>query len=174
MTRIYTTKNKIFSQLFNVYNLTDEFSNSCPSGCSLCEHKESLMFLPFEEEYILKETGEDQSNMYLKNQYGHCYQPFGFSCSMLNSIGTCKIYNVRPFDCRSFPIIPLFNLGEANNAIDFYLASSYCPIVKNLPENFINTTIECWKSIAENLPDDWKMEYNKLNKHNYSNQILDI
>jgi len=163
-------KNQVFTKLFDIYDLTSECSDLCPSGCSLCENKETLMLLPFEDEYICSESGKDQRDMYLKNQNGHCYQPPGFSCSNLGLTGACRIYQVRPFDCRSFPIVPKFG---PDHAIDFYLAGSYCPLIDKLPEYFIRTTIECWESIFENLPNDWKNMYNRLNEHNYSNQIID-
>ncbi len=163
-------KNQIVSKLYDIYKSTDQFSGMCPSGCNLCEDRETLMLLPYEEEFIREDIEKNKINMFLKDCCGYCYQPIGYSCSMLHPSGVCKVYQKRPYDCRSFPIVPRFKLDK-NNSIDFFLTNSYCPILNNLPKNFIKTTIECWRSIVGTLPDGWKIMYNKLNQHCYTNQI---
>ncbi len=112
-----------------------------------------------------------QTNMFLENCCGYHYQPLGFICTMLQSSGTCQLYHKRPFDCRSFPIVPRFSLDK-DNSIEFFLANSYCPILKTLPSSFIKTTVECWISVAEDLPLEWKKMYNGLNQHCYTNPTI--
>ncbi len=164
-------KNQMLVRLAYIYKLTDEFSGMCPPACTLCENRETLMLLPYEEELIQDNSGKkDRSKMFLKNDCGYYYQPFGFSCPMLHSSGTCKVYHKRPFDCRSFPIVPRFQLDN-DNSIEFFLANPYCPILQDLSRNFIKITSESWQYIAENLPFDWKATYNKLNQHSYTNKI---
>ncbi len=164
-------KNQILAKLAYVYKLTDKFSGMCPDACMLCENRESLMLLPYEEELIQdNSTKKDQSDMFLENDCGYYYQPLGFSCPMLQSSGTCKMYHKRPFDCRSFPVVPRFQLDK-DNSIEFFLANSYCPQLQNLSNNFIKITIDCWRYISENVPSDWKILYNKLNQHSYINKI---
>jgi Fe-S-cluster containining protein len=171
MTNDNIHKNQMLAKIAYIYKLTDEFSGSCPHACNLCENRESLMLLPHEEELIQDNSGKkDQSNMFLKNCYGYYYQPLGFSCPRLHSSGACKMYNKRPFDCRSFPVIPRFRLDK-DNSIEFFLSNPYCPILQNLSNDFIKITIECWQYIAENLPIDWKATYNELNQHSYTNKI---
>ncbi len=161
----------MLAKIAYIYKLTDTFSGSCPHACNLCENRESLMLLPYEEELIQDSSGKrDQSSMFLKNCYGYYYQPLGFSCPRLHSSGTCKMYHKRPFDCRSFPVIPRFQLDD-NNSIEFFLANPYCPILQDLSNNFIITTIKCWQYIAENLSSDWKITYNELNQHSYNKKI---
>ena len=165
-------KIEIHSKLTTIYEITDKFSGTCPKGCALCEDRETLMLLPYEDEFMHRNIEKKQIDMFLKNSSGYHYQPLGFSCSMLQSSGTCQVYPKRPFDCRSFPIVPRFSLDK-NNSIEFFLANSYCPILNTLPSNFIKNTIKCWKYIAENLPLDWKKMYNNLNQHCYTNQITE-
>jgi Fe-S-cluster containining protein len=161
-------KNQMLVRLAYIYKLTDEFSGMCPPACTLCENRESLMLLPYEEELIQDNSGKKgQSNIFLKNDCGYYYQPLGFSCPMLHSSGSCKMYNKRPFDCRSFPVVPRFQLDK-DNSIEFFLANSYCPQLQNLSSKFIKITIECWRYIAENLSSEWKTTYNKLNQHSYT------
>lgn len=164
-------KNQICSKLANIYKTTEQFSGMCPSECTLCENREALMLLPYEEEFINENTGKKQKEMFLKNCCGYNYQPLGFPCTMLQSSGTCQVYHKRPFDCRSFPIVPRFSLDK-DDSIEFFLANSYCPILKNLPSNFIKTTTESWIFIAEDLPLEWKKMYNSLNQHCYTNKSL--
>ncbi len=164
-------KNQTLARLAHIYKLTDEFSGMCPKTCALCENRESLMLLPYEEELIQDNSGKiDQNNMFLKDRCGYYYQPLGFSCPMLHSSGTCKMYHKRPFDCRSFPVVPRFQLDKGNS-IDFFLANPYCPLLQNLSSDFIKITIECWRYFAENLSSDWKTSYNKLNQHSYINKV---
>ena len=163
-------KNEIFPKLATIHRLSDKYSGMCPSGCTLCEDRETLMLLPCEDEFIHENSEKDQTNMFFKDKCGFCYQPKGFACPMLHSSGTCKVYKTRPFDCRSFPVVPRFQLDKSNS-IEFFLTDSYCPILNNLSSKFIKTTIDCWQSIAENLPADWKIMYNKLNQHCYNNKI---
>lgn len=165
-------KSEILNKLINFYKLIDGFSGMCPPECDLCEKKETLILLPHEEELMHEHIENKEPNMFFKTSCGYHYQPLGFSCSMLQSSGTCQIYPKRPFDCRSFPVVPRFRLDE-NDSIEFFLASSYCPILTNLPNNFIKTTIQCWISIAENLSLEWKRMYNNLNQHCYTNPPID-
>ena len=164
-------KSQVLIGLEQIYRVTDELSCICPHGCRLCEDRETLMLVPYEDELMGIEN--EQSRTFLRDGCGYCYQPRGYSCKKLHSSGICTIHKKRPFDCRSFPIVPRFRLDK-RNIIDFYLVDDYCPMLNEVSAGFIKTTIECWQSIIEHLPYDWKVMYNHLNHNCYRKKITAV
>lgn len=161
MRDVIIDKNQMHSKLEKIYRITDKISCGCPIGCNFCEDRETLMLLPFEDEFMNIHL-EDDNEMFLRNENGFCYQPKGFKCSKLHDSGICTVHKKRPFDCRSFPVVPYFSL-ENKNGIDYYLADKYCPILNDISRDFLRTTMDCWSSVVEFLPLDWKRLYNNLN-----------
>jgi Fe-S-cluster containining protein len=160
-------KGQIFSKLSKIYTLTDEFS-FCPVGCNLCEERENLLLLPYESEFIAKGCGTSGAIAFGKLRFGICWEQVNQPCPMLKRDGSCAVYSKRPFDCRSFPIVPRFPLKQPR--VEFFMANvPYCPTKEafSTPE-FTITTIRCWLDIVQFLPDKWKKRYNYLNRHSYS------
>lgn len=166
MKAIEITKSHILPILKQIYNETNKYSAICPANCDKCEDREDLLLLPSEEEFIIQ--NQPSSKFCIKDEDGFCYIKDDSPCPKFNSNSKCDIYQFRPLDCRSFPVVPRFSLVNSTS-IDFFFANSYCPLIKNkeLSKEFIKTTIYCWKSIVIYLPLKWKELYNNLNGHSY-------
>ena len=164
MCLIETPKELMHSKLTIIYNETNRFSYICPERSSLCEKRENLLLLPWEEDFVLR--NEKTSIKFHRNyQERYCIELIHLQCPWLNKKGLCIIYPKRPFDCRSFPIVPRFSLKPKR--VEFFL-SPYCPIVNKLPKDFIKTIIRSWMSIEKYLPSEWKTLYNSLNEYTYN------
>lgn len=146
-----------------IYSKADRFAGICPDGCSLCEDEENLLLLPYEKEHISGSANTEL--MFHKDCDGDYVERTEPPCPSLQKDGTCSIYSNRPFDCRSFPIVPKFSIDSSD--VEFYFARQYCPIVNKLSSDFIRMTINCWRAIEKDLSVTWKVKYNELNEHNY-------
>lgn len=145
----------------------------CPE--CLCERSanEKIYFLPFEMEYIQKRTGIDLKTtgafwtieIPVSDTINGEEQklPVGLkdkhhTCPFLSEDNRCTIYKDRPFDCRSFPLMPTFH----GNKVEFEL-EGYCPLVQVLGEgilsDFIKLYTRIWYKIAQKLPNSWKELY---------------
>ena len=158
-------KDQIFSRLSKIYKLTNGFS-FCPMGCNLCEVRENLLLLPYEDEFIARVCGNLDSLAFGKRQFGVCWEQENQPCPMLKRDGSCAIYSMRPFDCRSFPIVPRFPLKR----VEFFMADiSYCPVKEMFSmSKFMGTIMQCWLDVVHFLPDKWKKRYDYLNRHSYN------
>lgn len=157
-------KHQFFQLIERVYRLSEPAVMDCAGSCDgACETKmtETVLFLPFELEYILDKEGL-QENPFQEVQlpsgrYG--MMDYHQNCPFLIYKG-CGIRPVRPFDCRSFPIYPRFS-GSALDCLEFHLAP-YCPLKAKLSASYIDYIVEGWKILLPHLPPDWKDFYNSL------------
>ncbi|GEM_PF-1258233 len=165
---IVPDRERLFRKFALAYRLTEPFSGICPDDCRKCEERESLMLLPYEDEFIKSQLAE-QAGRFPANfpravvTVGRCRLNVGYAagdaepCPMLEqSTGFCTIYSARPFDCRSFPLVPYF---RADGGVDFKLAR-YCPIATKVSEEFISVTRRMWETFMEDLPMGWRRLYN--------------
>ncbi|MDO8532409.1 MAG: hypothetical protein Q7T26_09680 [Dehalococcoidia bacterium] len=165
---IMPDRERLFRKFALAYRLTDPFSGICPDDCRKCEERESLMLLPYEEEFIRAQFAGQSGRVpadfpQAVVTVGKCRLNVGYApgdaapCPMLEqATGFCAIYTSRPFDCRSFPLVPYF---RADGGVDFKLAR-YCPIATRVSEEFIRVTREMWETFLEDLPLGWRRLYN--------------
>jgi len=158
-------KDQVFSRISKIYKLTDGFA-FCPRGCNLCEEMENLLLLPHEDKFIARTRGKLETIAFEKRRFGVCWEQVNQPCPMLKRDGSCAIYSTRPFDCRSFPIVPKFLLKQSR--VEFFLANvAYCPAKEMFSTEFISTTMQCWLDVIQFLPDKWQKRYNHLNRRSY-------
>jgi hypothetical protein len=92
-------------------------------------------------------------------------EPSNCNCTMLIGSGNCSIYDDRPLDCRSFPVVPHFSLLQVED-VSFFLADEYCPLGKKpslLPDGFVRDAQRMWRLLTPMIPRSWKSEYNSKN-----------
>jgi len=157
-------KEEAFSLLSAAYNLSNkiagevkECSNCIGCSCETVESGERVTLLPYEAEYIeckLKEK-EKQDFIPLINLMTEVE-----ICPFLKDY-KCSIHDIRPIDCRSYPIVPKYN------GIDLSLVvSKVCPywmkITKN--EKFINLVEKIWAMLLPLLDKTWWEEYASQNQ----------
>lgn len=157
--------------LREAFDLMTPYSGFCPPSCQDCEPNESLMLLPFEEEIIAERlrAARKEPVTFRQDASGYLVEQDNHICTMLNLSGTCLIYDHRPLDCRSFPVVPRFSLS--NDDVAFYLANTYCPLGKTpslLPDGFIPDVEKMWRLLAPMIELSWKAEYNSKNAKAYT------
>lgn len=166
-------KAKLFPVYDQAYALTADAELPCWTVCrGLCEEKENAYFLPLEEEYIAGRLGlgpdafppveahEGPVNAMVSiTTQGlvprHC--PFD---EMKDGFHNCTIHGVRPMDCRSFPVFPVFRPEKPGAGLKFYV-TDYCPLYLTVPRQFVERIASAWSLLAPHLPDWWWREYNK-------------
>jgi Fe-S-cluster containining protein len=140
----------------------------CPD--SICERDEKVFFLPFEMEFIAERTGLDLKSTgafwrlkipVLSGSADGQSVSIGLKdrhriCPFLNEDNACALHRNRPFDCRSFPLLPTF---YSDGSTSFELRE-YCPLVQVLDlKYFIELYKRLWGFLSPRLPMGWKYLY---------------
>jgi len=149
-----TKKEKFFRIYEIVYNMTEMSDLPCFSVCDgICENIESAYFLPFEDEFIQRKlklsknpfkkikNKEWINSMVSIEEKGPVEKHCPFSVNQF-----CTIHEVRPMDCRSFPIIPYFD-----KSLKFFVAE-YCPLKGKVPKNFVKMMKKAWRILFPYVP----------------------
>jgi Fe-S-cluster containining protein len=152
-----------FKIIENLYARTRQAVLPCHRTCPdlLCEttDSEQALFLPYELEYIQNQlhlTSNPFETILLGNQtYG--YMSGKRDCPYFKP-PDCQIHDLRPFDCRSFPILPRF---DPKGSVHFFL-SPYCPLSDKTGTQFLRLIMSSWQGLASDLPGAWKDHYNRL------------
>jgi Fe-S-cluster containining protein len=157
-------QSEMFALIEKVYRLTEPAVMDCAGSCDgACETKmaETVLFLPYEREYIMDRVGLKESPFQQielpSGQYG--MMDYRKNCPFLIYKG-CDIRPFRPLDCRSFPIYPWFP-DSYDAPVEFYLAP-YCPLKDDLTSQYIDCMLKSWEILLPHLPSDWKSFYNSL------------
>ena len=124
-----------------------------------------VILLPFELEYLLSTTNAT------RDQFGTMQieilpdTPLDIGiinnqslCPYLSSNNQCGIYLNRPFDCRSFPLVPIFGIQEK---IRFEVEAT-CPSSSTLSSPFQLQMKKLWTEIQDVLPISYQQLYNDL------------
>lgn len=152
-------KEEAFRLLSIVYNLTNGTDGEikkcldcigCP--CEAAESGEHVTLLPYEAEYIackLKKQGREDLALLINtiSEAGIC--PF-------LKEDRCSIHNIRPIDCRSYPVVPKFD------GIDLSFAmSKACPHWMQINDNqkFVDLFKQVWIMLLPLLGKTWCEEY---------------
>ena len=123
------------------------------------------IMLPFELEYICDQTNtsieqfETADFEYSKNfDLSIGYITNKKPCPFLTHDYKCGIHNIRPLDCRSFPLIPVF---QANGELAYKMDND-CPSVEFLSNKYQNLLKNIWSELLGHLPMEYRMLYNAL------------
>jgi Fe-S-cluster containining protein len=161
-----STKQQLFSLYDRVYDLTAKTDLPCLSNCDgICERDEAAYFLPHEDEYIIRRAGLPENSFPVSDDPGsnwvvsigpgrklrrrHC--PF-------SRANRCQIHAVRPLDCRSFPIAPVFDPRRDRHPR--FVVYTYCPIHEQLPRVFVRSIAAAWELVCAYLPKYWWDAFN--------------
>ncbi|MFK5968543.1 MAG: YkgJ family cysteine cluster protein [Candidatus Marithrix sp.] len=142
----------------------------CPKPIALKRSESAIghvaIMLPFEMEYILSKTNVCSTQFQhasLKLASGFSIIDIGYitsavPCPFLTYNNSCDIHNIRPLDCRSFPLIPIFNLdGTLTFRVD-----KECPSVNTFSATYQTRLKKIWEDLLPNLPMNYRILYNKL------------
>lgn len=141
----------------------------CPECICEKQVREKIYFLPFEIEFIQHKTGIGFDRRL--NHFWTIELPTSITqtlsiglksklqdCPFLSETNQCTVYKNRPFDCRSFPLMPIFT----KDTVDFEL-EEYCPLVNAeyifLLNDFVILYKRLWRLLEKRLPISWKVMY---------------
>jgi len=132
---------------------------ACPSLDCEAGDAEQVLFLPYEMEFILERLKLPVNPFETVTLEGMAYGFMSGSrdCSFFKT-PDCQIHDLRPYDCRSFPILPEF---LPDGKVEFRWAS-YCPLSRKLKPRLVELFTSCWLDLATHLPQAWKSHYNAL------------
>ena len=123
------------------------------------------IMLPFEREYILSkvDTDPDQLQHALIEFTSDTTLKIGIMtaavpCPFLTPDNQCGIYYIRPLDCRSFPLIPVFN---TDGSIEFRIENE-CPSAVTFSPSYEEELKTIWKKTLPLLPMSYRLLYNDL------------
>ena len=151
------TKKEAFLVLDAVYGITGGSSaeiercrdcKGCP--CETLEAGEYVTLLPYEAEYIynrLRNAGREHlaSLVHKISEPGIC--PF-------LKQGRCSIHDVRPIDCRSYPMVPQFEGTKMHFAV-----SKMCPYWTEIGGQFVRLFKRAWLILGPLLNEPWCKGY---------------
>lgn len=140
----------------------------CPEARCETEGDEGVLFLPYEHEvaseYLDRDTTEMEGvyTLELTTATGESLPVVALSgerrCPFLTPDLRCGIHEARPFDCRSYPVMPIF---EADGRVLFYQAYfKHCPLGGKVSDEFRELMERLWREVNPHLPWEWKRFYN--------------
>ena len=159
-------RKKIFFELFEkAYKITDSYPLDC-TICPqrMCEDQESVMLLPYENEYI-KEKLNLKKLPFRTIKVGDekiGFESYKVPCPCYNKKSKkCGVYIARPIDCRTYPVVIYFT---KTGKMRFGLADEYCPVAKKklVSKEYISIMKKVWKMFENLLSKEWKEKYNEL------------
>lgn len=161
--RLIPDRNLWFERIERLYARTGKSTIPCHQACPdlLCEtgDAEQVLFLPYELTYIQGQMAltSNPFESVLLDGVSYGYMSGARACPYFQS-PDCLNHDLRPFDCRSFPILPRFT---SNGSVAFHL-SPYCPLSRGHDPHFTRLFTSLWKDLAPHLPEAWKAHYNSL------------
>ena len=123
--------------------------------CNLCNKCEELpvMYLPGEAEKIAKKLGITPDKLGKKSKQGFYYIGKNDKDCIYLQNGKCQMYELRPLDCRSFPIVPFYDKKMR------FMLINFCKAAETIDKDFIEKTINEWKKAKPS--EKWLKEYSK-------------
>ena len=120
----------------------------CPKSSHCCYRASTIVVLPNEAKMIIERVG---SNEYLNTEANGIFtisKKAGEACPFLTVDGLCGIYDIRPTDCRSWPIT--FDRASARHQ---YVCDMGCPAVQEntLQSEFVEAAQRVLQQIDSNL-----------------------
>jgi Fe-S-cluster containining protein len=160
ITNFSNKKDIILKLISDIYKLTDtedaEYApcQYCNGVCEDNEKGEIVTFLPFEKEHIynsVSKGGSIISGKIIKSISNN----HPSLCPFLNN--RCSLHKYRPFDCRSYPLVPYF---KKDGSWEIFYAEK-CPYTQETTKPFFNVIVDSWNMIFPHLSEGWKQNYNR-------------
>lgn len=124
----------------------DRFCKSCDKRC--CQKGLPTVY-PEEKERIVKATGKEECFE------GHekYFVLLGHPCPFLRRDGKCAIHDLKPLDCRAYPIF----IKQKNGSYEWRVDKD-CPAHDKLPEGFVKYAKNLLLSLSPELRRvDWRI-----------------
>lgn len=123
------------------------------------------IMLPFEREHILAKTTikPEQLHSTRIDFVNGTHIDIGYitssrPCPFLSENNHCQIYDIRPLDCRSFPLIPVF---QCDGTLTFRMDTE-CPSVDTFSLSYKHDFQELWHELLPHLPMNYRLLFNAL------------
>ncbi len=153
---------ELFHIYERIYSLTSQPSAAimiCAScmtqDCELSEGGEVAILLPDEDKFIYSRLAKIDQKVSMESV--KLLSICNGLCPFLKG-SMCSIHSDRPFDCRSYPIVPKFG---KDGAVEFTL-STICPHRASITEPFVSTMLRSWNILFPLLDQEWRTQYNSV------------
>lgn len=161
--KVLNSMQEYFELYDKLYDITEGIELNCLMVCdSICEKKENVYLLPFENEFICRrlklKSLPFSEHITLGNgrvDYLKIKDKKNKFCKFFMDNG-CAVHGAQPVDCRSFPIFPHYT---EESGLKFFIFE-YCPVSRELSVEFVEKVTEIWEMLAEKLPAYWWGIYN--------------
>lgn len=101
-----------------------DFCRKCPKTVHCCYRATTIVVLPDEARNLIERIGSDHFLRPESHGLFTIVKNSGEPCPLLTTDGLCSVYDIRPTDCRSWPI----TLAPNSNGHTEYLTDMGCPI----------------------------------------------
>ncbi|MSQ32087.1 MAG: YkgJ family cysteine cluster protein [Dehalococcoidia bacterium] len=153
---------ELFPIYERIYSLTSQPSAaikicaSCTTqDCELSEGGEVAILLPDEDKFIYSRLAKIDKMVSMESV--KLLSICNGLCPFLKG-SMCSIHSDRPFDCRSYPIVPKFG---TDGTVEFTL-STICPHRASITEPFVSTMLRSWNMLFPLLDQEWRTQYNSV------------
>ena len=123
------------------------------------------ILLPFELEYIVAKTDIDPAVLQQSSIAFSAGKTLNIGsmtsakpCPFLDDENQCGIYAIRPLDCRSFPLIPVFS---EQGTLSFRKDGD-CPSTLTFASDYESAFKDLWQDLLPHLPMTYRLLYNAL------------
>ncbi len=120
--------------------------------CEISEGGEVAILLPDEDKFIYSRLAKLDQKVSMESV--KLLSICNGLCPFLKG-SMCSIHSDRPFDCRSYPIVPRFG---TDGTVEFTL-STICPHRASITESFASTMISSWGMLFPLLDQEWRANY---------------
>lgn len=129
-----------------------DFGNICKSCNINCCKRFYAVLLP-EEEGIFEHEFEVETPLGKVKAIGSKNE---MPCPYLDEKGLCRVYNIRPFDCRAWPVMLYYDFEKDEKVV--YLDMD-CPAAKEnkIPKELLDKIVEVIKGI--DIDKEWLKKY---------------
>lgn len=122
--------------------------------CERSTSEDDVLLLPFESQFISQNLRKKGSCSDIRTIRG--IQTSNNKCPFFIK-KRCRVHSFRPIDCRSFPLVPVFNNGFFTLKI-----SSSCSFGDRISQSFYDEMKVMWVKLLPVLSESWKKSYNKM------------
>ncbi len=141
----------------------------CPKAKTATDNASAVghvaIMLPFEMEYIRAKTPISSATLQLAPveftadiSVDIAYTTSASPCPFLTHNNACGIHDIRPLDCRSFPLIPVFNQDDSLS----FRVDQECPSTETFASSYNSQLQKIWHDLLPHLPMSYRMLYNQL------------
>lgn len=132
-----------------------EYCKVCPKTAHCCYRANTIVVLPDEANNLIETTGRPELLRQENNGLFTIVKKPGEACPFLSPEGLCGVYDVRPADCRSWPL----TFGSEAQ-MHHYATDLGCPVVQH--DDLSNEFLASAKEVLAGIPSTFRSDFVQL------------